>query len=451
MEMIRGFSKLNRNEKIAWLSQVMGRDAQDLKKLLSSFWHSEAGHQKVFEEFSENTISNFFLPFGVAPNFLINDKTYAIPMVTEESSVVAAASKAAKFWSLRGGFKAQVLKTSKVGQVHFFWHGNPQDLQDFFMGYQPSLTQGIGPLVESMERRGGGLQSLRLLDKTQELPGYYQLFAEFETCDAMGANFINSVLESLGEHWAQGVRSNPRFDSAHREIEITMCILSNYTPDCIVHAQVDCPFEQLDGVCEGMSGRAFAQKFKNAVNIAQVDPYRATTHNKGIFNGVDAVVMATGNDFRAVEACGHTHAALQDERGYRGLTECHLDGDHFTFFINLPLALGTVGGLTSLHPLAEFSLEMLGRPKAQELMAIVASVGLAQNFAALKSLVTTGIQRGHMKMHLINLLKVLEANDWEQQQAKLYFVDRVVTSSSVKNYLKSLREWPKERQAEQRV
>lgn len=419
MESIEGFSKLSRNEKIAWLSRVVGDDTA--RELLSSFWHSDRNRQKSFEEFSENTVSNFFLPFGVAPNFIINGKTYAVPMVIEESSVVAAAAAAAKFWSTRGGINAKVLKTVKVGQVHFFWQGPPPILRELFHRWKPSLTEEMGLLTESMRRRGGGLLSLQLLDKTRELPGYYQLFGEFETCDAMGGNFINSVLEFLGRRWAERVDG----------VEVIMCILSNYTPDCLVHAQVSCPIAEMDD---------FARKFKNAVDIAQVDPYRATTHNKGIFNGVDAVVIATGNDYRAIEACGHTYASRDGQ--YRGLTRCHLENDYFIFSIDLPLALGTVGGLTSLHPLAEFSLKLLQYPSVKELMMVAASVGLMQNFAALRSLVTTGIQRGHMKMHLLNILKMLDADEWEQEQVKEYFADRVISFAEVKGHLSSLREKP---------
>ncbi|MCY4644093.1 MAG: hydroxymethylglutaryl-CoA reductase [Bacteriovoracales bacterium] len=449
MDSVKGFSKLSKEEKLAWLSRSLGDGSGTVPSLLSSFWHPDENRQKAFEDFSENTLSNFFLPFGLAPNFLINGKTYAVPMVIEESSVVAAASKAAKFWLERGGFKARVLKSTKVGQVHFLWQGSMDRLLAFFERVRSSLLEELKPLTKRMERRGGGITGLRLLDKTQELPGYGQLFVEFETCDAMGANFINSVLESLGRRFAEKVRACEGFSSKERQIEIIMGILSNYTPDCLVSVKVDCPVSDLGAPKSETSGEELAKRIKAAVDIARVDPHRAVTHNKGIFNGVDAVVMATGNDFRAVEACGHAHAALgtgedQDQEGegmrYRGLTRCVVEGGHFTLSLDLPLSLGTVGGLTSLHPLAELSLEILGRPGAKELMMIAASVGLAQNFAALKSLVTTGIQRGHMKMHLLNILNMLEADDFEKERVKAHFVDRVVTFSEVRRSLKALRE-----------
>ena len=441
METIKGFSQLNKEQRITWLSQALGNDLQSFRDLLASFWHAGQEQQKTFDEFSENTISNFILPFGVAPNFLINGKIYSVPIVTEESSVVAAACAAAKFWLPRGGLKAQVLGTTKVGQVHFFWPGSGTTLQEMFEQWRPSLIKKLEPLMSNMQRRGGGIKRLQLLDKTHKLPNYYQLFVELETCNAMGANFINSILEALGQDFSERVRGQMDWPTAYREIEITMCILSNYTPDCLVHVQVDCPISEFDSVHGQMSGTEFVRRFKRAVDIAQVDPYRATTHNKGIFNGVDGVVMATGNDFRAVEACGHAYAAIANEGyGYRGLTCCHVENEHFVFSLNLPLALGTVGGLTSLHPLAKLSLEMLKYPSAQELMMVAASVGLAQNFAALKSLVTTGIQQGHMKMHLLNILNTLEVNEGERKQVKEHFEHRVVTFSEARNCLTALRE-----------
>ena len=436
MDFVSGFSKMSRREKISWLSEAFGREERSLARLFSSFLHSDEKCQKAFSEFSENTLTNFFLPFGIAPNFLINDKLYAVPMVTEESSVVAAASRAGKFWASHGGVKAHVQEMTKVGQVHFFWKGEGEIMGRLFEQWKPSLLEELRAVTASMERRGGGVKELVLLDKTQELPHYYQIFGEFDTCDAMGANFINSALELLGRNFARRVNHCQELPASEREVEITMCILSNYTPRCLAHVQVNCPLSVFD---EG-----FLVKFKRAVDIAQVDPYRAVTHNKGIFNGIDAVVLATGNDFRAVESCGHAYASLggsvgQGEGGYRGLTRCDLENDQFIFSLELPLALGTVGGMTSLHPIAEFSLDILGRPSSKELMMVAASVGLVQNFAALENLVTMGIQRGHMKMHLFNILRSLHATDGEREEVQAYFRDKTICFSDVKNFLETLR------------
>jgi hydroxymethylglutaryl-CoA reductase len=216
-----------------------------------------------------------------------------------------------------------------------------------------------------------------------------------------------------------------------------MSILSNYTPECMVRASVSCPIPVL-GEVEGMAAEIFADKFKKAVDIAHIDVHRATTHNKGIFNGIDAVILATGNDFRAVEACGHTYAARTGQ--YRSLSYASTDNGEFRFWIDLPIALGVVGGLTTLHPLAKRSLELLGHPSAQELMKIAAVVGLAQNFGAVKSLTTTGIQKGHMKMHLLNILRHFKANEAEQAIAVEHFKTNVVSFSSVQALLDTLRE-----------
>ena len=191
--------------------------------------------------------------------------------------------------------------------------------------------------------------------------------------------------------------------------------------------------QDLKGACKDLDAASFAVKFSKAVRIARLDPYRATTHNKGIFNGIDAVVLATGNDFRAIEACGHTYAARDGQ--YRSLSQCEVKNNTFKFWMDIPLAIGTVGGLTKLHPLAHRSLELLGHPNARELMMVIAATGLAQNFAAVRSLVTTGIQQGHMKMHLLNILNHLGANEQEAKEAVVYFKDRVVSFASVREFL----------------
>jgi len=217
-----------------------------------------------------------------------------------------------------------------------------------------------------------------------------------------------------------------------------MSILSNYTPECLVRAWVECPVEKLGPFDNGLEAATLAEKFRKAVRIAYLDPHRATTHNKGIFNGVDAVVLATANDFRAVEAGCHTFAARDGQ--YRSLSHCAIEDGIFHFWLDLPLALGTVGGLTKLHPIAKLSLEMLGNPSAEELMMIIASTGLAQNFAAVRSLVTTGIQSGHMKMHLANILNHLGANAAEAADAMKYLEGKTVSFTAVREYLKQVRE-----------
>ena len=433
---IAGFSKLSKKAKLQWVAEHFFAEPDAAVHEWMRFWLADEKLQQIIDHFSENTLSNFVLPFSVAPNFVINDKPYAVPMVIEESSVVAAASNAAKYWMQRGGFRAQILSTVKLGQVHFYWKGNPAHLQELFPGLKEKLLLDAAPLTVNMEQRGGGILDVQLVDFTGEEPGYFQLKASFETCDSMGANFINSVLESFSGTLVRFFKESPGLAAEEQELNIVMSILSNYTPECVVRTWVECDVEAL-GSSEGLSAAEFADKFYKAVRIAHLDPYRATTHNKGIFNGIDAVVIATGNDFRAIEACGHTYAARDGQ--YRSLSHCSLENGRFKFWMDIPLAVGTVGGLTKLHPLSRNALELLGHPGAAELMAVIAATGLAQNFAAVKSLVTTGIQQGHMRMHLANILHHYHATDSEIRQANEYFRDKTVSNAAVREFLSHTR------------
>ena len=431
---ISGFSSMRKRDKIKWIAKNFFKDPEAVISELSSYWHSNDEQQKILDGFSENTISNFPMPFGVAPNFLIDGTTYCVPMVIEESSVVAAASAAAKFWMERGGFKTKIVDTKKLGQVHFFWYGDPKDLLDNFTDAKIKMIQDCSEISANMKKRGGGILDIELIDFTDKKKNYYQIKASFETCDSMGANFINTCLEQFAKSISSFYQEITAQDDC---IEIIMSILSNYTPECLVKAWVECPIEELGSFSNGMTAEIFAARFNDAVEIAEIDPYRATTHNKGIYNGIDAVVLATGNDFRAIESCGHTFAA---ENGYSSLSHCSIKDGIFKFWLDVPMAVGTVGGLTSLHPIAKRSLELLENPTAKELMSIIAATGLAQNFAAIRSLVTTGIQQGHMKMHLQNILRHLEATDEEYEKACLYFKDRVVSFGSVRNFLNQNRQ-----------
>jgi hydroxymethylglutaryl-CoA reductase len=433
---ISGFSKLSKSKKIDWIVDSYFTNKEEAKKVLKQYWHSNDKIQQLHDEFIENTISNYYLPLGVAPNFLINNKLYTIPMAIEESSVVAAASKAAKFWYDRGGFKATVLSTTKIGQVHFIYKGKKERLEAYFKSIKQQLILNAKSITKNMEKRGGGILDIELRDKTSAINGYYQLHATFDTQDAMGANFINSCLESFAKTFKTKASKFETFTPEEREIQIVMSILSNYVPDCIVRVEVNC---KIDDLMEGdmTSPRLFAEKFVQAVNIAEVEPYRAVTHNKGIMNGVDAVVLATGNDFRAVEAGVHAYASRNGS--YSSLTHASIENDIFKFWMEIPLALGTVGGLTGLHPLVKLSLELLHNPTAKELMQIVAVAGLAQNFAALRSLTTTGIQEGHMKMHLMNILNQFDASDDEKSVLIDYFKTHTVTHNAVVEAIQNLR------------
>jgi hydroxymethylglutaryl-CoA reductase len=425
---VKGFSKLTKQEKVSWIVSSFFKDNVSAEALIKRYWNDDETLQQLHDEFIENTITNYYLPFGVAPNFLINKKLHTIPMAIEESSVVAAASKAAKFWLDRGGFKAEVISTTKVGQVHFMFSGDKEKLNDFFNFIKPSLITDSKHITKNMEKRGGGIISIDLVDKTDSLENYYQLHCCFETLDAMGANFINSSLEQFAKTFKTAAKDYDLFTSEEKDIEIVMSILSNYVPNCVVRAEVSCPVSDLNED-EGMSADEFADKFVRAVQIAKIEPYRAVTHNKGIMNGVDAVVLATGNDFRAIEAGVHAYAARKGS--YSSLTDASIVNGVFKFWIELPLALGTVGGLTNLHPLVKLALEMLGKPSAKELMQIIAVAGLAQNFGAIRSLTTTGIQKGHMKMHLMNILNQMGATADEKIKVANFFNGKTVVHSEV--------------------
>ena len=373
---------------------------------------------------------------GIAPNFNINGRFYSVPMVIEESSVVAAAAKAAKYWSTRGGFKTSIIGTEKIGQVHFLFQGSIEKLQPFFDKIKPHFFEATEPITRNMNKRGGGILDLELRDKTTELANYFQLHATFDTKDSMGANFINSCLEQFAKTLREAAANEESFTTEEQNITVVMSILSNFVPNCVVRAEVSCPVEEL-AEKKIENPQAFAEKFVQAVTIAEIEPFRAVTHNKGIMNGIDAVVLATGNDFRAVEAGVHAYAARHGK--YSSLSHAKIENGIFTFWMDVPLALGTVGGLTSLHPLVKVALEILGKPSAQELMQVVAATGLAQNFAALRSLTTTGIQEGHMKMHIHNILNQFQATSEEREAVLNHFSNQTVTHASVVAMIEKLR------------
>jgi hydroxymethylglutaryl-CoA reductase len=433
---ISGFSKLSKSEKIDWIAQHYFSVPETAAYLIKKYWNSDESLQQLHDEFIENTITNFYLPLGVAPNVMINGHYYTVPMVIEESSVVAAATKSAKFWAKRGGFKTTVLGTEKIGQVHFLYKGDTSKLNTFFESLKPKLFFSTASLTANMQKRGGGILDIELRNKTTELSDYYQLHATFETKDSMGANFINSCLEQFAKTLKSEAEHFIAFTEEEKHITVVMSILSNYVTNCIVRAEVTCPVEDLHDK-EISDSKEFAENFVTAVQIARCEPYRAVTHNKGIMNGIDAVVLATGNDFRAIEAGAHAYAARDGQ--YRSLSHAEIKNGIFHFWLEIPLAMGTVGGLTSLHPMVKLALEMLEKPTATQLMQITATIGLAQNFAALRSLTTKGIQEGHMKMHLNNILNQYQATKEERIKVLEYFNNQIISHASVAAYLDELR------------
>lgn len=434
-KIIKGFSRLTPQQKIEVVKDYFSESEKALKTL-SSFRHPDSNIQELLSGISENTVSNFHLPYNVAPNFLINGRMYMVPMVIEESSVVAAASSAARFWAGNGGFSARVVNQLKNGQLHFLFSGNTSALKTAMQEIEKFLRKHASPHTAKMEERGGGIRSIELKDCRNIIENYYQLNVSFDTTQAMGANFINTCLEDFSEALGLYFASNKEFKEV--KYEPLMAILSNYNDQCLVEASVSCPAEMLESESKGLPPDEFARRMIMAVTIAENDIYRATTHNKGIMNGVDAVILATGNDYRAVEAGAHAWAARSGR--YRSLSSASMENGHFVFSLRMPMAIGTVGGLTRLHPLASLSLEMLGEPDSGELMMIAACAGLANNYAAVRSLVTTGIQSGHMKMHLSNILMQLKAGPVESSMIIKYFSKRKVSYREVSAYLDKIRQ-----------
>ena len=429
---IIGFSKLSRDKKISWISKNFLDNSNEFESILNKYLNDDKNIQSIHNSLSENVISNFHLPYSISPNFLINNKNYCIPLVTEESSVVAALSNSSKFWYDRGGFKSKVLSKIKTGHVHFKYDGNAESLEKFIIENEHRLIESADRITKKMRERGGGISNIKLVNKSKELKSYYQLHVDFNTIDSMGANFINSCLEIISKNFKELLNDSSKFKESEKRIEIIMSILSNYTPECIVESSVECKIDDLSDI-DGITSKEFALKFKNAFDIANIDISRAVTHNKGIMNGIDAVLISTGNDFRAVEA--GIHAFASSKGMYKSLSECTIINNIFKIKLKIPLSIGTIGGITDIHPMVKLSLKLLDNPTSDKLMNIICSVGLAQNFAAVKSLVTSGIQKGHMKMHLINLLIKQNATKDQIKKSEAYFKDRDINNQSVKDFL----------------
>jgi hydroxymethylglutaryl-CoA reductase len=430
--LIQGFSKLGRDDQVRILTGLI-HDGESVRHDLDSHLLADKDKQNLYQELSENVISNFFLPYSITPNFMINDRYYLVPMVTEESSVVAAAAAGAKFWAERGGFHTRIGTLQKPGHIHFTWKGTGTEIHTFIESLIPGFYDVTDAYTCNMKGRDGGILGIRLKDLSDRLAGYYQIEVIFSTADSMGANFINTCLERMAGFMQEQADQAGLSD----KLDMIMSILSNYTPECMVECSVNCHPQFLAHPQSGMSGAAFSHKFETAVQMARHDVYRAVTHNKGIFNGIDAVIIATGNDFRAVEADGHAYASR--DGSYKALTSVELSPEKFVCRIEIPMNIGAVGGLTSVHPLAAASLKILGDPDVADLMSVAAAAGMACNFSAVRALITGGIQAGHMRLHLSNLLNQFQATEDEKRSAGEHFRELTVSHHAVEVYLKKLR------------
>ena len=346
----------------------------------------------------ENFLTQFQLPEGLALNFVIDGKEYLIPMVIEEPSVVAGASHGAAIVKKAGGFQTKSSQRAMRGQVVL---ENVTDLaaaKKKIEEQETELLQAAADAHPSIVKRGGGPLALnvRILEQ-----GLLSVDLIIDTKEAMGANMINSMLEAV----ADKLRTTGHYD-------VLMAILSNYTTECLVTASCQIPVANL--AKNGLSGLKIAQKLAQASRVAQVDPYRAATHNKGIMNGIDAAVIASGNDWRAIEAAAHAYAARDGQ--YRGLSTWKVVGGQLEGELCLPVPVGSVGGSIGIVPLVQVNSALRSEKDALELEKIIASVGLAQNLAALYALVTEGIQKGHMNLQMKSLAVSVGAKEDEIQQ-----------------------------------
>lgn len=348
----------------------------------------------------ENVIGRYNLPFGIATNFLINQHDYLIPMVIEEPSVVAACSYAAKLFREGGGFTTSSDEPIMIGQIQILDIPNLEIAISSIESHKSIILEKANSIGGSIVKRGGGARDIEIREfKNTSIGNMLVLHLLYDTQDAMGANAINTALEYIAPYIED--LTNGR---------VNLRILSNLTDKRKSYAEGLIPRDSLS--TDNYSGEEAVQSIIEAGVFAEVDPYRATTHNKGIMNGIDAVLIATGNDWRAVEAGAHAYAAR--DGSYTSLTKWWKDdnGD-LRGHIELPLAVGIVGGATRVHPIAQIALKILGIQSANQLAEVIACVGLAQNFAAIRALATEGIQQGHMKMHARQLAVAAGANESE--------------------------------------
>ena len=392
MARLPGFAKLSPTERIEALLKeglLTWDEAQILKE-------QKGLPLSIADQLTENVLSTFDLPFSLAPYFLINGRDYVLPMVTEEPSVVAAASFAAKLIQRSGGFTTQVHQRQMIGEIALTDVEDMEVASKRILEDKKTLLQLANEAYPSIVKRGGGARDLWVENKGDFLIVYLAV----DPKEAMGANMLNTMLEALTDR-IQELSGG----------QALMAILSNLATRSLVSARCAIDFKALSRNPE--EAIEIAHRMELASQLAQVDPYRAATHNKGIFNGIDALVLATGNDWRAIEAGAHAYAAQSGS--YKGLSHwtSHPEEKKLYGEITLPMPVATKGGSIGLNPTVQVSHRLLGEPSAIELAGIIASLGLAQNFAALKALVTTGIQAGHMKLQARSLALLAGAKEEE--------------------------------------
>ena len=417
-----GFSKKSYHERLELLQAqaLLSPERQE------SLEQDEQISVTVADQLSENVVGTFSLPYSLVPEVLVNGQEYTVPYVTEEPSVVAAASYASKIIKRAGGFTAQVHERQMIGQVALYQVDDPELAQEKIANKKTELLELANQAYPSIVKRGGGARDLHV-EEIKDETDFLVVYLHVDTQEAMGANMLNTMLEALKpvlEELSQG--------------QSLMGILSNYATDSLVTASCRIAFRYLSRQKD--HGREIAEKIALASQFAQSDPYRAATHNKGIFNGIDAILIATGNDWRAIEAGAHAFAS-RDGR-YQGLSQWTLDleREELVGEMTLPMPVATKGGSIGLNPRVALSHELLGNPSAKELAQIIVSIGLAQNFAALKALVSTGIQQGHMKLQAKSLALLAGASESEVAPlVERLIEDKIFNLETAQRYLENLR------------
>lgn len=391
--LFHGFSKLSRQERFEQLRHMGALSKEDIDYL------NQGGIKQMdlAEKWIENVIGYFQLPLGVATHFRIDDKDYTIPMAVEETSIIAALSKSAKWIKQHGRISTEVIGNTIIGQIQIAQVENWENLRTTLTQHEATLVaQANKHVAFGLVRRGGGVQKITLREVPRGDGRNMAVIHVFTNCcDAMGANILNQILEYL----------KTPIEELTQE-KVTMCILSNLNDSQITRAQVI--FHEIE--------ENLAIRIEEASLFAEQDPYRAATHNKGVLNGIDPVIIATGNDWRAVEAGIHAYAARDGQ--YRAITKWRYQNKQLVGTFEAPIIVGTVGGVTTLHPTAQMCLKMMNIESAQELSRIAAAVGLVQNLGALRALTTVGIVQGHMKLHLDNLTLSAGANEEEMPRLK---------------------------------
>ena len=417
-----GFSKKSYHERLELLKAqaLLSPERQE------SLEQDEQMSVTVADQLSENVVGTFSLPYSLIPEVLVNGQEYTVPYVTEEPSVVAAASYASKIIKRAGGFTAQVHERQMIGQVALYQVDDPDLAQVQIASKKAELLELANQAYPSIVKRGGGARDLHV-EQIKGETDFLVVYLHVDTQEAMGANMLNTMLEALKpvlEELSQG--------------QSLMGILSNYATDSLVTASCCIAFRYLSRQKD--QGREIAEKITLASQFAQADPYRAATHNKGIFNGVDAILIATGNDWRAIEAGAHAFASRDGH--YQGLSQWTLDleREELVGEMTLPMPVATKGGSIGLNPRVALSHELLGNPSAKELAQLIVSIGLAQNFAALKALVSTGIQQGHMKLQAKSLALLAGASESEVAPlVERLIADKTFNLETAQRYLENLR------------